>query len=478
METTNHLNKMPSAVKLEEAVLSAMLIDESGPLEAMPLLKAADMFYDANNRKIFDAIAALYNNNESIDMLTVIEKLRTQKTLEAIGGQFEIVQMAQKAGSAAHIDHHCRILQQHWLKRKLIDKANQVIAKAYKEDSDSLDLLEFDARLNDELSEMLFAGNKSTSYADALVEVRKRVELLSSQEEGQFTGIETGFAKVNRFTGGWQNSDLVIIAARPGMGKTALILKNAVACGLAGTAVGFFSLEMSTTQLAARTVAINSDLHLAMLVRDGFTKDKYFTTLFNKTEEMRKFPLYIDDSASQDIRDIIAKARIWKRKYDIKILFVDYIQLVTDKSKGNNREQEIASIARNLKMLAKELNLPVIALSQLSRQVEARVDKRPRLSDIRESGAIEQDADIVAFLYREHYYNPEGPLPDWLETSGANAELIFGKYRSGALETKGLYFDTNKVKYMDPDERDADAEDAAWIDGNVPKLNPKDDTPF
>lgn len=477
--TTKNLN-MPAALDIEVAIISAMLVDSSGPQDAMPILKTSDMFFDTKNRLIFEAISELYYNNEAIDILTVADKLRFQKKLVAVGGEYELIMLSQKASTAAHIDHHCRILIQFWLKRKLILKANEIMVKAFQEDSDPLELLEYDAALNDGINEILFTGSKNTTYAAALDEVTKRVELLSNQVEGQFTGIETGFAKVNRFTGGWQPSDLVIIAARPGMGKTALILKNAVACGLANTPVGFFSLEMSIHQLAARTVAINSDLHLAMLVRDGFKKDKYFTSLIKTTNEMKAFPLYIDDTAAQDISNIIAKARIWKRKHGIKILFVDYIQLVTDRSKANNREQEIASITRKLKMLAKELDLPVIALSQLSRQVEARVDKRPRLSDLRESGAIEQDADIVAFIYREHYYNPDAILADWLVECGGNAELSFAKYRAGALETKGLYFDSNKVKYMDPEEREdaINESDEDWINTNVPKLDPEADEPF
>jgi replicative DNA helicase len=449
-----------------------MLIDERGPLEAMPVLKTSEMFYNRTNRLIFEAIRDLSYNNQAIDLLTVADKLRTQNKLQEIGGEYTLVQLTQKSGSSAHIEHHCRILAQYWLKRKLIQKADKIRQMAFLDDTDSLELLEEDARMNDEISEVLFTGTKQTTYADALTEVEQRVEMLSHQKEGEFTGVPTGFKKLDKFTGGWQPSDLIIIAARPGMGKTAFILKNTVECGLRNVPVGFFSLEMSTTQLAARTVAINSNFHLSQLIRDGFEKDKYFATLRNRTDEMRKFPVFIDDTPSLDIRDIVSKARIWKRKHDIKILFVDYIQLASDRTKGNNREQEIASISRNLKMLAKELNIPVIALSQLSRNVETRTDKHPKLSDLRESGAIEQDADIVTFLYREHYYNPGIELPYELSSIGANAEFNFAKYRSGSLETKGLYFDANKVKYMDPEEYEADIVHA------IPNINPKDDNPF
>lgn len=466
----------PQAIDIEEAVLSAMIADSKGPLEAMPILKTADMFYSEKNQYIFLAIQDLYNTNQAIDLFTVSAKLKSHGKLEAVGGEFHLIQLMQKLSSSAHIEHHARILVQHWIKRQMIKKANEVIARAYDETVDSLDLLEYDAKQTDEINELLFAGSKMTTYADALTQVEERVEMLSNQKEGEFTGVPTGFRKLDTFTGGWQPSDLIIVAARPGMGKTAFVLKTTVACGLKNVPVGFFSLEMSTQQLAARTVAINSNYHLSQLIRKGFEKIEYFRGLKETTNEMRKFPIYIDDTPAMDIRDIIAKARIWKRKYDVQIIIVDYIQLVTDKTKGNNREQEIASISRNLKMLAKELNIPVIALSQLSRNVETRTDKHPKLSDLRESGAIEQDADIVSFLYREHYYNPDADLPFELTSIGANAEFNFAKYREGSLETKGLYFDSNKVKYMDPDEKEEDH----WMveEKPLPKLDPEDNNPF
>jgi replicative DNA helicase len=441
---------MPAAQDIEAAVVGALLVDSRAALEAMPLLKSSDLFFNNKLRLIFEAITGLYDNNRAIDILTVSERLKQNKTLDAAGGDLELIQLTQKISSGAHIEYHARLLMQYWIKRRLIRKADLIKQQAFQADADALELLEVDARINDEIGELITRGSKEITYKEALAQVEKRVELISSQKEGEFTGIPTGFGNLDKFTGGWQPSDLVIIAARPGMGKTAFILKDVVECGLQNIPCGIFSLEMSATQLAARTVAINSNFHLSQLIRDGFKKDKYFVNLRSRTVEMGKYPIYIDDTPAQDIRDIITQARKWKRKHGIKILFVDYIQLVTDKTKANNREQEIASISRNLKKLAKELDLPVIALSQLSRQVETRMDKHPKLSDLRESGAIEQDADMVCFLYREHYYNPDAILPDWMQESGANAEFNIAKFRSGSLETRGLYFDANKVKYMDP----------------------------
>ena len=469
----SELQSIPSALRIEETVIGALLVDSSSIAEGMLLLKSSDIFYEEKYRLIFEAIEDLHASNEAVDVATVANKLRFRKTLDKSGGEYELIMISQKVGSGAHIEHHCRILLEFWLKRKLIKKAEQIRFKAFQDDVDPFELLETDARMNDELNEFLFSGATNKSYSTALDEVEKRVEMLSGQKEGEFTGAPTGFKKLDKFTNGWQPSDLIIVAARPGMGKTAFALKTFVECGKKGFAAGFFSLEMSINQLAARTVAIDSNFHLSQLIRDGFEKDKYFITLRMKKDEMSKYPLYIDDTPSQDIRDIISKARIWKRKHDIKILILDYIQLATDKSKGNNREQEISSISRSLKMLAKELNIPVIALSQLSRQVESRTDKHPKLSDLRESGAIEQDADIVTFLYREHYYNPGAALPEELVQIGANAEFAFAKYREGSLETKGLFFDANKVKYMDPEEY----EETEYED-SLPKLDPNDDNPF
>lgn len=441
----------PQAVKIEQEVLSAMLIDDKGAIEAMPLLKTADVFYKEHHSYVFTAIQTLYHKNESIDLLTVAQELKSMGKLELVGGEYELIQLANVASSSAHIEHHCRILLQFYTRREMIKKGNRLIEMAYNDTIDVFDLLDYDNAVGDKINEIILTGSKDIHYPDVLDQVVKRVELITSKEEGEITGVTTGFKKIDAFTGGWQPSDLIILAARPGMGKTSLILKNIVECGLQGLSVGVISLEMSAQQLAARTVAINSNFHLTQLLRDGFEKNTYFTTLISVVDKMKQFKLYINDTASMDIKDIISQARLWKRKNSIDILFVDYIQLATDKTKGSNREQEIASISRNLKKIAKELDIPVIALSQLSRKVEERGgEKRPKLADIRESGAIEQDADIVTFIYRPEYYGLE--VPEELTQMNANTELIFAKYRNGSLETKGLYFETNKAKFMDPEQ--------------------------
>lgn len=465
--------ELPKNTDIEASVLGTMIMYNNSVHEAMPLLKNYRIFSDVGHQFIFKAIANLYEANNSIDVLTVSNELKKLNALESAGGDYKIIELTQGVITDVRIEYHCRILQELFIRRELINKCNQIRVKAYGSDNDVFDLLHDDAKGNDDLSEIIVSGNEMKTYASALDDVVKRVELLSNQKEGEFTGVPTGFKKIDSFTGGWQPSNLIILAARPGMGKTALMLKNAVACAKAGVACGVFSLEMSIQELTARTISINSHFPLQMLIRDGFKKDSYFSTLLSKKDEMSTYPIYVDDTGGLDIRDIISRARVWKRKYDIKILFVDYIQLIKDRSKGNNREQEVASISRNLKLIAKELDIPVMALSQLSRAVETRMDKRPKLSDLRESGSIEQDADIVTFLYREGYYNPDGELPDDMLSQGANAEFSFAKYRSGSLETKGLYWDANKAKFCDPEEFNNN-----WDESELPKPSSAKEVPF
>lgn len=455
VKTLNTAKIPPQAVEIERAVLGAMLIDEKGVIEGMPLVKDVGIFYKEQHQYVFEALQKLHFKNEAIDLLTVCAELKKMGKLELVGGEFEIIQLSNAVSSSAHIEHHIRILLERFIKRMIIKKSSELVELAYSDETDVFELMEKDSQYTMSIEEIALTGSREVLFPEVLDDVVKRVETISNKNAGEITGVPTGFKKIDTFTGGWQPSDLIIIAARPGMGKTALILKNLVQCGIENVPAGFISLEMSAQQLAARMVSINSNFHLSQLLRDGFEKNEYFTTLVSKVDPMKRYPVYINDQASMDIKDIISQARLWHRKYGIKILFVDYIQLAQDKTKANNREQEIASISRNLKKIAKELNIPVVALSQLSRKVEERGgDKRPKLSDIRESGAIEQDADIIAFIYRPEYYG--FPLPEEYHGTDANSELIFAKYRNGSLETKLLYFDTNKAKYMDPSENNND----------------------
>jgi len=440
----------PQAIDLEEAVLGAMLIDASGCDECLSIIKTSNVFYKESHCLIFEAIASLYDAGQGVDILTVSQRLKSDAKLELAGGDYYLIQLTQKISSSAHIEYHSRILLQYFIKRMAILESSKILSVAYDNDKDSLELLQEMGAAVDRIGEIALSGRKSQSYSQALDVVEKRIEFLTHKEEEEMTGVHTGFKKLNLMTGGYQEGELIIVAARPGMGKTAYVLKTVMEVVKFNEAVGFISLEMSSYQLAARTVAIDTNFHLTQITKKGFEKPEYFTTFAKHKHRMKDYPLYIDDSAACDVRDIVSTARTWKRKHDIKILIVDYLQLMGDATKGNHREQEISSISRKMKLLAKELAIPVIVLSQLSREVEKRPGKRPMLSDLRESGAIEQDADIVQFIFRADYYGLEVD-PD-IEAQGANTEINFAKYRGGAPFTAGLSWVGDKTKFMDPED--------------------------
>lgn len=456
----------PQAIDIEEAVLGAMLIDSKGVDECLMVIKSADVFYKEAHKHVFHAITELCNEGVGIDILTVSQRLRKLGLLELAGGDFALMELQQSVSSSAHVEFHCRLLLQYYIKRGIIRDASIMLSTAYDPDKDSLELLQdWGARL-DEITAQSMNGKKGLSYADGLNMVESRIEFLTNKDPEEVTGAYTGFKVIDLFTGGYHGGELIVEAARPGMGKTAKMLKCALANAKNGKAVGIISAEMSTYQLIARTVAIDTDFHLRQITKTGFEKKEYFATLSQHKHRMNKYPIYIDDAGCPDIRHVQATIRMWVRKYGIKIAIVDYLQLLSDSSKAGNREQEVASISKKLKGLAKELDIPIVALSQLSRAVETRgSSKRPMLSDLRESGAIEQDADMVTFIYRPEYYDIE--VDEEMLSIGANTEIIFAKYRGGAPGTTiGLYWQGDKTKFMDPEEHLANLEQQAEMEQN------------
>ena len=442
----------PQAIEIEEAILGALMVDSQSADECLMVLKHSDVFYKESHKLIFEAIKQLHTNSENIDLLTVSHKLKVNGKLEMIGGDFYLIQLSQKVSSSAHIEFHSRIILQMWVKREMIKKCSEVIEKAYDVDGDVFDLIAQQSNNIDHISEQIMSGTTDLTMQEGMKLIEKRIEVLSSKKEYELSGCYTGFKKVDLITNGFQNGDLIVIAARPGMGKTSLVMKTLLENVKQGNAVGFVSCEMSTQQLMTRMVACNSHFHLNQLFRFGFEKTEYFNQFRELRTQMEKLPAYFDD-VSIDVQDVVSKIRFWKRKNDIKIAIIDYLQLMSCNSLGKNkiREQEISTISRSLKRLAKELKIPIILLSQLSRDVESRgASKRPMLKDLRESGAIEQDADMVAFIYRPSYYNIE--VDDDMAAIGANAEFIIAKHRNGSLDRKGLYFDENKTKFMDPED--------------------------
>lgn len=441
----------PQAIDLEEAILGAMMIDEKGVDEVMSIIKRADVFYKEAHQHVFIAIQNLFNNNQPIDILTVSTQLKKNKRLADIGGDYYIIQLAQKVSSSAHSEFHSRIILQHYMKRQYLKLCSEIPSMCYDESVDVFDIENHLELMVDAIRDITGDGKNQLTMDRATQMVVDRVEILSNMKEGEITGVPTGFTKIDKETSGWQNSDLIVIASRPGMGKSSICSATILAAARNDYPVGVISLEMSTQQLVTRLMANNSNFHLNQLFRHGFKDDKvmeYFPKLLKLRDEMVNYPVYFNDTPALDIRSIKSTARIWHRKHNIKMLIVDYLQLIKDSTKSNNREQEISAISGQLKAIAKELDIPVIALSQLSRKVEDRGGfKKPQLSDLRESGAIEQDADLICFIWRPEYYGFD--VPDDMFSVGANTEFTIAKHRNGSLNTLGIWFDSNKTKFQD-----------------------------
>lgn len=436
----------PQATDLEEVVLGALMIDKKGVDEVIDILHS-EVFYKPAHQYIFQAIFTLFENSQPVDLLTVSAQLKKDGKLELAGGEFYLIQLTQKVSSSAHIEFHARIVLQKFIQRSLIKISSEIIEASYDEGTDVFDLLDTAESKLYEVTQ----GNikRSSETAQSLViQAKKRIEEIANKEG--LSGVPSGFHKLDKLTSGWQPSDLIIIAARPGMGKTALTLSMARNIAVEhNIPVAFFSLEMSSVQLITRL--ISSETHLSSeKLRTGNLEKYEWEQLNVKVKSLEKAPLFIDDTPSLSIFDLRAKARRLSSQHGIKLIVVDYLQLMTagGSQKGGNREQEISTISRNLKALAKELNIPVIALSQLSRAVETRGgSKRPLLSDLRESGAIEQDADIVSFIYRPEYYKIDEWDDDEHTPTAGQAEFIVAKHRNGGLDEIRLKFIGNLGKF-------------------------------
>ncbi len=437
----------PQAVEFEEAVLGAVLIDNSAINDVIDIL-SPESFYKEENQLVFGAVKELFGESQPVDILTVANKLRKEAQLEAAGGEYYLIQLSQKVSSSAHCEFHARIIVQKHIQREMIRVAGSIITKAFDETTDVFDLLD---GAEQELFEVAH-GNIVKNYEsahDLIKEAIQRIEEISKKEG--LSGVPSGFTGVDRVTAGWQPSDLVILAARPGMGKTAFVLSMARNIAIDHKKpVAVFSLEMSSVQLITRLISSETGLNSEKL-RKGNLDDHEWQQLLTKVKNLEKAPLYIDDTPALSVFDLRAKCRRLVAQHGVSLIIIDYLQLMTVGGQGKssgNREQEISTISRSLKSIAKELNVPVIALSQLSRAVETRGgNKRPLLSDLRESGAIEQDADIVSFIYRPEYYD----MTEWDDGSPCEgqAEFIIAKHRNGGLENVKLRFQGSLAKFSD-----------------------------
>ena len=443
----------PNAIDFEKLVIGTFLIDKKGLDYSIDLLNP-DVFYDPRHQEIFRAIVKLFESNHPVDLMTVIQELKKTEKLAFAGGDHYIIDLTMGVSSSAHIEYHVRVILEKFILRSLINVSANVIDSSYKESTDVFELLDKAEQSFFEITN----GTIKKGFDTANVLVKQAIETIKSLKDKEgISGIPSGFTAIDKETGGWQNSDLIIIAARPAMGKTAFMLSMARNIAVQHKIpLALFSLEMASVQLITRMIASETGISSDKL-RKGQMSDEEWQRLFTNVADLENAPLYIDETPSLSVFDFRAKCRRLVMQHGVKIILVDYLQLMTANSgKGGvgNREQEIATISRSLKAIAKELNVPVIALSQLSRSVETRPGKRPQLSDLRESGAIEQDADIVSFIFRPEYYkimtwdNDE----DGGESPTENqAELIIAKHRNGATADVRMTFQKNIAKFTDLD---------------------------
>jgi replicative DNA helicase len=427
----------PQAKDLEEAVLGAIMIEKNAFDAVIEILKP-ECFYLEANQRIFRAMQGLQQKNSPIDLLTVVEELKFREEIDLIGGPFYVTRLTNAVVSSANIEAHARIILQKFIQRELIRISGEIIGDAYEDSTDVFDLL-------DDAETKLFEitnNHLRKDYASidtVLVKTIQRIEDLRTRQD-EITGVPTGFAILDHLTYGWQPSDLIVLAARPSVGKTAFALnlaRNAALHPTKPTAVGFFSLEMSAGQLVQRILSAESEIWLEKIAR-GRLEDHEMKQLYKKgIERLASAPIHIDDSAALNIFELRAKCRRLKNKHNVGLIIIDYLQLMSGagENRNSNREQEISRISRDLKSLAKELQIPIIALSQLSREVEKRKEgnKMPQLSDLRESGAIEQDADMVMFLYRPEYYDITAN--ELGESNKGETHVRIAKHRNGQLDT-------------------------------------------
>ena len=439
----------PQAIELEEAVLGAIMIDKDATNNVLEILKP-ESFYSENNKKIFEAIIELFKNMQPIDILTVKEELFRRKKLDEIGGALYLTKLTSRVASAAHAEFHARIIAQKYIQRELIRIATEIERKAFDDEEDIDDLLDFSQNQLFSLSDGT-VKRETQAIEDVLKDAIEQIKVAGEREDG-LSGVPSGYSDLDRITSGWQKSDLIIIAARPSMGKTAFVLSMARNIAVNHSkGIGFFSLEMSSVQLVNRLIVAETELS-SESIRNGKLRKEEWEILDSKIKKLEKAQIYIDDTPAINIFELRSKARRLVEQRNVEIIIIDYLQLMSSPgdSKGN-REQEVSTISRSLKALAKELNVPIIALSQLNRSVETRSgSKRPQLSDLRESGAIEQDADIVIFIHRPEKYgmdeNEEGR-----STKGL-ANIIIAKHRNGAVTDVDLKFIDRFAKFTDWDE--------------------------
>lgn len=435
----------PQAVEVEEAVLGALMLERDAYVTVADIIDTSS-FYKEEHQKIFEAIKELSTNQKPVDLLMVTQELKDREQLEEVGGPGYITQLTRRVASAAHIEFHARIIAQKFIQRELIRVSSEIQTRSYDDTLDVDDLIDFSESSLFQVAERNIK-KETVPIKPVLNEAILQIEKARHQKDG-LSGVPSGFTALDRITSGWQKTDLIIVAARPSMGKTAFVLSMARNMAVDhNRTVAIFSLEMSSLQLVNRLISSETELGNDKL-KTGRLENYEWEHLNRKISNLEKAPIFIDDTPALSIFEFRAKCRRLKMQHNVQVVIVDYLQLMTAGSDNRgSREQEVSTISRSLKAIAKELNIPILALSQLNRSVESREGKRPQLSDLRESGAIEQDADIVTFIHRPEYY---GITEDDSGNSLMGvAEIIIAKHRNGATGEVHLSFKKELAKFSD-----------------------------
>ena len=435
----------PQALEVEEAVLGALMLERDAYVTVADIIDTSS-FYKEEHQKIFESIKFLSANEKPVDLLMVTQELKDRDQLNEVGGPGYITQLTRRVASAAHIEFHSRIIAQKFIQRELIRVSSEIQGKSYDDTIDVDDLIDFSESSLFQVAERNIK-KETVPIKPVLNEAIKQIEKARNRKDG-LSGVPSGFTAVDRITSGWQRTDLIIVAARPSMGKTAYVLSMARNMAVEhNRATAIFSLEMSSVQLVNRLIAAETELGNDKL-KTGRLENYEWEHLNRKISALEKAPIFIDDTPALSIFEFRAKCRRLKMQHDIQVVIVDYLQLMTAGTDGRgSREQEVSAISRSLKAIAKELDIPILALSQLNRSVESREGKRPQLSDLRESGAIEQDADIVMFIHRPEYF---GITEDESGNSLLGvAEIIIAKHRNGATGDVHLAFKKELAKFSD-----------------------------
>ncbi len=440
--------RVPSAPDIEKMVLGAMLIDQQCVMKGVYSLNE-EVFYVKRHRLIFRAVVNLFKASEPVDNVTVLSELQKQGQLEDAGGALYLAEMTQEISTAANYDYHSRIIIERSILRELIGISHEIAATAYDAQDDALSILEVAEKKIFEITEK-HIKKTYIPIKDAVTKVMEYIDSIHS-DSSKKQAVPTGYMDLDDKLGGFQKSDLIILAARPSMGKTAFAL-NIATQAAQHVPVGVFSLEMSQDQLVMRILCAEAELD-AFAVRTGKLPLNQSYKLSKGAAQLVKLPIYIDDSPAQTVLEIRAKTRRMVKERGVGLIMIDYLQLMHGSDKSDSREREISHISRSLKALAKELEIPIVALAQLNREVEKRVDKRPQLSDLRESGSIEQDADVVMFIHRPEYYDrkPDRENDPKSDNSGA-AEIIIAKHRNGPTGTVELLFVEQFAKFVSKDK--------------------------